>query len=131
VDVRVMLEVLTPGVEHAEETDLGAKMLWIGRNIQQCGATGVEQGVVDDFLVLQGQPRQLVGNRKHDVYVVDRQQFLTASGEPLVAGDVLQTGSGCSVRVIRWAEFDQSRFGDDTSLTSLSCLASDGICGIR
>jgi hypothetical protein len=59
-------------VEHTQETDLCAKMLRIGGDLQQgCGA-GMEQEVVDDFLVLQGQPRQLVGNRKNDVYVVDR-----------------------------------------------------------
>ena len=56
--MRVLLKILSPGVEHAQEADLRAKMLGIGGNLQQgCGA-GTEQEVVDDFLVLQGQPRQ-------------------------------------------------------------------------
>src|SRR5664279_4690164 len=91
--MRVMLEILAPGVEHTQETDLGAKMLRIGGNLQQgCGA-GAEQEVVDDLLVLQGQPGQLVGDGKDDMYVVDRQQFLAASGEPLVASVGLALGT--------------------------------------
>src|SRR5215471_9090528 len=81
-----MLEILSPSVEHAEEADLCAKVLWIGGDLQEGGGAGAEQEIVNDLLVLQGQPRQLVGNRKDDVNVVDRQQFLTASGEPLIAG---------------------------------------------
>jgi len=34
-----------------------------------------------------------VRNRKNDVYVVDGKQFLTASGEPLVAGVGLALGA--------------------------------------
>ena len=57
VDVRMMLEILPPGVEHTEETDLGAEMLGIGGNLQQSRGAGVEQEVIDDLLVLQSQPR--------------------------------------------------------------------------
>jgi hypothetical protein len=81
-----MLKVLSPGVKHTQEADLRAKMLGIGGDfLQGCGA-GAEQEIVDDLLVLQGQPRQLVGNRKDDMHIVDRQQFLAASGEPFVTG---------------------------------------------
>ena len=88
-----MLEILPPGVEHTQETDLRAKMLRIGGNLQQGGGAGAEQEVVDDLLVLQGQPRQLVGDGEDDMYVVDRQQFLAASGEPLVASVGLALGT--------------------------------------
>src|ERR1051326_6114030 len=88
-----MVEGLPPGVEHAEETDLGTKVLRIGGDLQQgCGA-GVEQEVVDDLLVLQRQPGQLVGDGKDDMNVVNRQQFLPASGEPLVASVGLALGA--------------------------------------
>jgi hypothetical protein len=30
MNVRVMLEILPPGVQHSQETDLRAKVLWIG-----------------------------------------------------------------------------------------------------
>jgi hypothetical protein len=52
MNVRMMQEVLAPGVEHAEETDLRAEMLGIGRNLQQSGGGGAKQEIVDDFLVL-------------------------------------------------------------------------------
>ena len=57
VDVRVMLEILSPGVEHTEETDLCTKVLWIGCDLQQGGGAGAEQEVVNDVLVLESQPR--------------------------------------------------------------------------
>ena len=62
MDMRVMLELLIPGVQHAEETDLGAQMSGIASHFEQgCGA-GAEQQVVDGLLVLQGEwcqfPRQ-------------------------------------------------------------------------
>ena len=91
--MRVLLKILPPGMKHTEEADLCAKMLRIGGNFQQSSGTGAEQEVVDDFLVLQGQPRQLMGDRKDDVYVVDRQQFLIACGEPLVASVGLALGT--------------------------------------
>ncbi len=42
------IESLTPGVEHAQKTDLGPKMLRIGGNFQQRRSAGVEQEVVDE-----------------------------------------------------------------------------------
>ena len=65
-----MLEVLSPGVEHTQETDLCAKMLRIGGDLQQGCSAGAEQEVVDDLLILQGQPRQLVGDGEDDMNVV-------------------------------------------------------------
>lgn len=35
MNMRVMLKVLAPGVEHAKEADLGAEMLGICGNLQQ------------------------------------------------------------------------------------------------
>ncbi len=51
--VRVKFEFLTPGVQHAEETDLGAEMFGIASDFQKCFRTGPEQQIVDDLLVLQ------------------------------------------------------------------------------
>ena len=52
MNVRMMLEGLAPGVEHAEETDLRAKMPGGGRNLQQSGGGGAKQQIVDDFFVV-------------------------------------------------------------------------------
>ena len=52
MNVRMMLEGLAPGVEHAEEADLRAEMPWVGRNLQQSGGGGAKQQIVDDFFVV-------------------------------------------------------------------------------
>ena len=41
--VRVMLEFLIPGVEHAEEADLGAEMFGITSDFEECFGTGLQQ----------------------------------------------------------------------------------------
>ncbi len=84
--VRMRLEVLAPGVEHAEEADVGAEVFGIGGDLQQGFGAGAEQQVVDNFLVLQRQPGQLVREGEDNMNVADRQQFLAARGDPLVTG---------------------------------------------
>jgi len=54
VDMGMMLQALVPGMEHAEEADLGAEVPGIASDLEQgCGA-GVEQQVINQALVLQG-----------------------------------------------------------------------------
>jgi len=53
VDMGMMLQSLIPGMEHAEEADLGAKMAGIAGNLQQSCSTGVEQQAIDQPLILQ------------------------------------------------------------------------------
>src|SRR5271165_4199291 len=55
MDMGMMLELLIPGVQHTEETDLGAQVPGIARDLQQSCGAGAEQKVVDDLLVLQGE----------------------------------------------------------------------------
>src|SRR6266849_2518825 len=50
--MRVMLEFLIPGVEHTEEADLGAEMLGIASDLEEGFGTGLQQQMVQDFLVL-------------------------------------------------------------------------------
>jgi hypothetical protein len=61
VDMRVKLEFLIPGMEHAEEADLGSEMSGIASHFEQCLGTGLEQEMVQDLFVVQGERRQLVG----------------------------------------------------------------------
>src|SRR5713226_2719387 len=44
--VRVMFEFLIPGVEYAEETDLGAEMLGIASDCEEGCGTGLQQEMV-------------------------------------------------------------------------------------
>jgi hypothetical protein len=57
MDMRVKFEFLTPGMQHAEETDFCAEMLWITRNLEKRFRSGAKQEIVDDLFVLQCQWR--------------------------------------------------------------------------
>ena len=53
VDVRMVEEVLAPGVKHAEEANLSAQVLRIGGELQQSRRTGAEQQAIQDSLVVE------------------------------------------------------------------------------
>src|SRR5215831_16029363 len=57
----VMFEFLIPGVEHTEEADLGAEVLGIASDLEEGFGTGLQQQMVQDFLVLQGERCQFMG----------------------------------------------------------------------
>lgn len=86
MDVWMDLQILTPGVQNAEESDLSTQVFGIGRNLQQRRGAGAEQKVIDYFLVLQSQPGEFVGDGKNHMHVFNGQQFFFAIGEPSVAG---------------------------------------------
>ena len=48
----MVLEVLSPGMEHAEQTDIGSKVLRAASDFEQRGGTGTEEQVVEELLVL-------------------------------------------------------------------------------
>jgi hypothetical protein len=50
--VRVMFELLIPGVEHAKEADMGAEMLGIASHFEECLGTALQQEMVQDLFVL-------------------------------------------------------------------------------
>ncbi len=59
--VRVMFELLIPGVEHAKEADLGAEMFGIASDFEERFGAGLQQEMVQGLLVLQDEWRQLMG----------------------------------------------------------------------
>jgi hypothetical protein len=81
----MMFEFLIPGVKHAEEADLGAEMLGIASDFEEGFGTGLQQQMVQDFLVLQGERRQLVGQGEDNMDVARGEKFLTTRLEPTVA----------------------------------------------
>ncbi len=89
----MMLEFLTPGMEHAEEADFGAQMAGITGDFEQRFGTGAEQEIVDDLLVLQGQRGELPRKREDDMDVGDRQEFATPRLQPTVASGGLTLGT--------------------------------------
>ena len=71
MNVRMVNERLSPGVQHAEKADLRAQPLGIGRDFQQRRGGAAEQQVVQQPLVLQHQCGKLMRDREHDVKVAD------------------------------------------------------------
>jgi len=89
VDVRMSEQVLSPGMEYREESDLGAQMFGIAGYFQKGFRTGAEQEVIEDLLVLQRQWGELVRQSKDNVDIGDGQKFTLPSHNPLVASAAL------------------------------------------
>jgi len=60
VDMRVSAQILTPGMQDGEESDVGAQVFGVGGHLEKGLRTGAEQEVINDLLVLQRQWRELV-----------------------------------------------------------------------
>ena len=73
-------------MEHAQKADRGAEMRRVRGDLEQRGCARAEEQIVDDFFILQREPREFVRQREHDMVVADGQQFLLPSREPLIAG---------------------------------------------
>ena len=84
-----MDERLAPGVQHGEETDLGAEVARVGGDGAQRVGDGPEEQAVDDGLVLGGDLGDGRGDGEDDVEVLGGQQVRAASFEPLGAGQRL------------------------------------------
>jgi len=82
VDMGMQLDFLIPGMEHAEEADLGSEMGGIVRDLQQGFSAGPEQQTVDEFSVLESQRSQLRRQGEDDVDVGCGQQFTTTRCDP-------------------------------------------------
>jgi len=76
------LEFLVPGVEHTEETDLGAEMGGVARDFEKSFCTGPKQQTIDEFSVLESQRSQLRRQGEDDVDVGRGQQFPATRRDP-------------------------------------------------
>ena len=85
MQVRVVLQVLAPGVEHGDEADLGAEMLGSAAMVLQRLGGGPEQDVVDHRLVLESDVGDRCGQGEDDVEIGHRQQLGLARLEPIGA----------------------------------------------
>jgi hypothetical protein len=82
--MRMMLELLIPGMKNAEETDLGAEMPGIFSDFQKRLGARPEQQTIDDLFVLQSQWRQFVWQCENDMGVARGQQFGAPRVKPTV-----------------------------------------------
>ena len=85
MQMRVMQQILAPGMQDGDEADLGAQVLRVGGDGAQGLGGGMEQDVVDDRLVLVRDRSDLLRHREDDVKVFDRQQFGLPVFQPLSA----------------------------------------------
>jgi len=82
VDMGMKLQALIPAVEHAEETDLGSKVPRSTSDFKQGLSAGMEEQVVDQPLVLQGERSQFARQGEDGMDVACGQQFPLARLEP-------------------------------------------------
>src|ERR1700731_2700950 len=67
VDMRMMLQSLIPGVEHAEEANLGSQVPGIAGDLQQSCSAGVKQQVIDQPFILQWERSEFPRECEDDV----------------------------------------------------------------
>ena len=75
VDVGMVGHGRTPAVKHGGDADADAQVLWVGCNGQHGLRCRLEQQIVHQRLVVEGNVGDLCGQREHDVEVADRQEI--------------------------------------------------------
>ena len=119
--MRVLQQLLIPGVQHTKEAEFGAEMTGISRHLQQCLGAGTKQQPVDLALVLQGDRRQGIRQGKDHMDVPGRQQVATSRRQPAVTRVGLALGT---VPVAARVEGDGTIAAAGTSID----MASEGRC---
>jgi hypothetical protein len=87
--MRMMLQSLVPGMEHAEEADLGAKVSRVAYDLNESGCTGAEQQSIKQPLVLKRERSQFTRQGEHGMHVARGQQLAFALSKPADAGVAL------------------------------------------
>jgi hypothetical protein len=87
-------ELLTPGMQDAEEANFRAEVPGIASHFQKSFRTGAKQQAIEKFFVLQRQACELCRKREDHMDVVRREKFLLTRSDPTVAG------SGLTLRAV-------------------------------
>ena len=85
VEMRMQSQVLSPGVQNAEEADLGSEVLGVGRNFEHGLSAGAEEQIVEQPWIALTERIQLMGQGKDDVEVGHAEQILLAPSQPSLA----------------------------------------------
>src|SRR5258708_34706127 len=86
MDVRMVMQVLAPGVEHGDETDLGTEMLRIGGDGSERLGCRSEQDGVDPLFVLERDLGDQRRQREHNMEIRYRQSLSLPGRHPFGAG---------------------------------------------
>jgi len=94
MDVRMKAQIPCPGLEHRQQAELGAQILVLKPDVQQCSGTVSKQQVVEQFLVGADQCAQLPGDSEGDQIIGQRQESASLSIQPLrgIGVATLRTG---------------------------------------
>jgi hypothetical protein len=85
VEMRMQSQVLSPGVQNAQEADLGSEVLRVGRNFEHGLSAGAEEQIVEQPWIALTERVQLVGQGKDDVEVGHAEQILFVPCQPSLA----------------------------------------------
>ena len=125
VDMGMVGHRRSPGVEHGGDADAGAEVLWVGGDGQHRLRGRLEQQIVDERLVLEGDVGDLGGQREHDMEVSDRQEIGLALGEPGPCGGALAPGTmPVAAAVVGDAPMPAVRTGLDVTAQARRCDTS-------
>src|SRR5260370_30521497 len=86
MDMGMEPELLIPGMQHGEEAKFRTEVSGIASDFEKCFRTGAEQQIVDDFLILQDQWRELRRKREDHMDVARREKFSLTCGDPAFTG---------------------------------------------
>ena len=87
------LEVLSPGMQHGKETDLGAQMLGVARDGLQGFCCGLEKDAIDYLLILVSDRGDLFRHREDHMKIGSVQKFDLPVLDPLRPGQTLAFGA--------------------------------------
>ena len=126
--MRVMHQVLAPGVQHRQDAQLmRAQVAGVGGDLAERLMGRFEQQAVEQALVLQRQGSDLAGQREDQMEVGDRQQFGGPLLQPLGAGQRLALGAmPIAARVIGDRAVVAAVAGRDVTAQGGGAAALDG-----
>jgi hypothetical protein len=87
--MRMMLKILTPGMQDGEESDLGAQVLGVRADRSQGLGRRLEEGIVDQGFVLQGERCDFLRQGEDHVEIRAVQELGLSMLDPLRPGERL------------------------------------------
>ena len=89
----MVVQVLTPGVQHHQHANRRTQPLGIGGHVAQRGGGAAHEQVVDNGGIGEGEVAEFRRQREHHMMVFDRQQVLRLLIEPVGSSQGLALGT--------------------------------------
>ena len=86
MNMRMMFQLLSPTVKHAEEADFRSQAFGISGDLNQRFSAEPEQHCVDELFVLQCELRQKSGDCEYNMRIWNRKKFFLPTIDPTKAG---------------------------------------------